>query len=164
MTNLQKVSVTTDDDGEIFALGGGKRSQYVVGFESDCTRRRDTRCSEHVHDHVDLRRQRVRNFFGRTVRAFLDAMRFVRRDCIDAELRSPVQVQAHGETTRLVFGDQGSNHVGETAHGVDRSSVGVGRMTRAARRTHETTGWHRRGEAMAHSWSPSCQSALTCKP
>jgi hypothetical protein len=89
---------------------GGQCADHVVGFETLGAAGADAERVEELGDHLDLRRQVVGNLLDIGLPAGVllsDPMGLVRRDAIDPELRSPVQVQTDHQPVRFVSGDHG---------------------------------------------------------
>jgi hypothetical protein len=105
----------------------GQGADHVVGLVAVGAHDRDPERPQHLDDHRDLRLERVGHL--------LDVRRgprtgghhpvpLVRREQVDAPLRTPVVVPAAHQVGRLVVGDQPGDELQQPAHGVDRLAVG----------------------------------------
>jgi len=127
--HLQQVPVSADHDDRVFAFLRCQRAQHVVGLETLGAGRRNPERIQQLHDHVDLGRQVVGDFFdigvpcgsGSATRcALYDGIRST-RNC-GRQSRSRQTARRWGRCWVMTT----ANRVDESADGIDRPAVGSG--------------------------------------
>jgi len=135
---LKEVAVAGHDLDRIVGARDERRDD-VLRLVPLGRRDRDAERLKHLDDDLHLRIDRIR----RIVRP-RDAVRLVRRDRVDAELRPPVGVERDVHPRRLAVRDEARHEVEEAVRRVDERAIvradlgdGVVRAVREARRVDE---------------------------